>query len=300
MRSRTKQQWLGIFGLLVLLFGCGVLRLESPSLAQQPKGEDGKTKRAVYVVKYGSAKSLAAALGKFFKGDVEIQVVSDGAADVLLLSARGDTFDDVVATLAKLDRRPQVVALDIFVIEVLAKKAADGKAQPGDRDLDEKDLSGPADKVADNVAALQKKGVLGSVRRFTVTGVEHQITTMLNGETKPYITGLTTAANGQVRTSISYKNVGTNIQLVPRAAGDKDVMLELRLDDSRMVQPDDGVSLGIDDKGRPVMASEHLSAILKANVTVPSGQAVLVQGVQITSKAGNARMLVVVSARLVP
>src|SRR5256885_1091852 len=126
MNPPKMQQWLGATGLLALLFVLGVLRIDSPTLAQAPKGDDAKTKRTVYVVKYGSAKSLATALGKFFKGDVEIQVLADGASDVLLLSAKAEAFDDVLATLAKLDRRPQAVAIDIFVIDVPTKKSADG------------------------------------------------------------------------------------------------------------------------------------------------------------------------------
>src|SRR5207244_13152936 len=106
MNQHKMQQWLGATGLLALLFVLGVVRIDSPTLAQTPKGDDAKTKRTVYVVKHGSAKSLATALGKFFKGDVEIQVLADGASDVLLLSAKADVFDDLLATLAKLDRRP--------------------------------------------------------------------------------------------------------------------------------------------------------------------------------------------------
>ncbi len=74
----------------------------------------------------------------------------------------------------------------------------------------------------------------------------------------------------------------------------------MNLDDIRMVQPEDGIAIGVDDQGRTVLATEFATAKLNANVSVASGQAVLVQGVQMSGKAGNSRTLVVVGAKVLP
>jgi len=257
--------------------------------AKSQQGDDGKTKRVAYVVKYGSAKDLAATLGKYFKGDVDVQVTGDPANNLLLLSANPKVFDEVLATLAKLDRRPQLITVEIYVVDVPAKKA-------GDKEFDEKTLSGSLKDVAASLKALQKSGMLGSVRQFTLTAVENQSSTLMNGETKPYVGGVTKTGIGNTQFTIMYRNVGTQVVVTPRV-GDKTVTLELKMDDSRMVQPEEGIPLGIDDKGRQVMATEFVTAKLNAAVSVTVGQAVLAEGVQTTAKAGTGRTLVVVAVR---
>ena len=54
------------------------------------KADDAaKNKRLVYLVRYGSAKDLAAALGKHFKSDAEVQAVTETGSNYLLISEIG-------------------------------------------------------------------------------------------------------------------------------------------------------------------------------------------------------------------
>jgi type II secretory pathway component GspD/PulD (secretin) len=284
---------LGLAALLAVGYGAGT---QASSQAQPAKGEDAKSKRIAYVVKYGSAKELAQSLGKYFKGDVEIQVVPDGASNVLLINTAPAAFEEVLATLAKLDRRPQLIGIDIYVLEVATHKGGDGKLAPVD--VDEKELAGPADRVLNNIQALHKKGTFTSLRRLTLTALENQTTSLLNGVTKPYVTGVHKTANGPISYSISYKNTGSNIVVTPRIGADNLVLLEIRLEDARMFQPEDGVPLGMNDKGQPVLATDFAVTNLNAKLAVQPGQAVLPEGVETKSKSGPARTLVVVTARV--
>jgi type II secretory pathway component GspD/PulD (secretin) len=288
-----------LLGLLLLLAGVGTL-LSAGAAQTGPgaKSGDGKTKRVVYVVKYGSAKDLAAALNKYFKGEAE--AVLDAGGNVLLINAPAAVFDELIQALAQLDRRPQTVALEVTLVEVPPRRTADGKLEAGDKDFDEKDLTGPVDAVANHLKALQKKGAVGSVQRFQMTTLENQATSMLQGETKPVVTGITKLATGASSRSITYRNVGTSVQATPRLGADKSVLLELRIEESRLFTPDDGVVLGMDDRGMPIIMADVVHAKFSGTLQLTPGQAVLAQGVQTTSKSGKVRTLVIVSARVIP
>jgi hypothetical protein len=80
---------------------------------------------------------------------------------------------------------------------------------------------------------------------------------------------------------------------------DQAVTVDLNVEDVRSYQPEDGVPLGLNDKGQPVIATEFAVSKLDATVTVPMGQAVLATGVQTKSKTDHARTLLVVTARVI-
>jgi type II secretory pathway component GspD/PulD (secretin) len=276
------------------------LTFSAQAQPQAGKGDDAKTKRLAYVVQSGSAKNLATVLAKHFKTDVEIQVGPDAASHVLLISTSAAVLDEVLATLAKLDRKPHTVALEVFVIDVEPKKGADGKLVPGDKEIDEKEFTGSAERVTASIVAQQKKGVFAGVKHYQLTAVENQPANLVNQETKPYVTGLVRAGgNMATRTTIAYRTVGTKMVLTPRVGPDQAVTVDLNLEDARSYQPEDGVSLGLNDKGQPVMATEFAVSKLDATVTLPMGQAVLASGVQTKSKTDHARTLIVVTARVI-
>jgi type II secretory pathway component GspD/PulD (secretin) len=263
------------------------------------KGDDAKTRRVAYVVQHGSAKSLAESLGKHFKKDAVIEAASSSTANVLLISADAAVFDEVLATLAKLDRKPQLVTIELFVLNVPPPKGGDGKLGPADKEIDEKELSGAAAKVLAQIQALGKRGV--GLKRYQLTAVEQQQTKMITGETFSYVTGMTAGGKGAVvRTTHAYKNVGTSVILTPRVAADKTVTLDLNVEESWPHQPEDAPILGMDDSGRPVRPTNFVHSKLDGSVIVPDGQAVLVSGVQTLSKKETGRTLIVVTAGIVP
>jgi type II secretory pathway component GspD/PulD (secretin) len=280
------------------------LTFSAEAQPQAGKGDDAKTKRIAYVVQSGSAKNLATLLAKHFKTDVEIQMGPDAAANVLLINTSAAVFDEVLATLAKLDRKPHSVALEVFVIDVEPKKGAEGKLVPGDKEIDEKEFVGPAERVTASIVAQQKKGVFAGVKRYQLTVVENQPANLLNQEHKPYVIGFVFSGKGAggnmaMRTTVAYKTVGTKMVLTPRMGPDQAVTVDLNVEDVRSYQPEDGVPLGLNDKGQPVIATEFAVSKLDATVTVPMGQAVLASGVQTKSKTDHARTLIVMTARVI-
>jgi hypothetical protein len=122
-------------------------------------------KRGAYVVKYTGAKDLVAALAKHFKGAAEIQAGPEGTSYTLLVTAPPAVFDEVMKTIELLDRKPPSVAVEVFVVELPAKKADDKDAAG----IDEKDLSGAIDDVARTLDSLRHTGRVASVKRIRLT-----------------------------------------------------------------------------------------------------------------------------------
>jgi type II secretory pathway component GspD/PulD (secretin) len=253
-------------------------------------------KRTIYVVKHGDAKELAGILGKHFKGVAEIQVLPDSPSNCLLISADSKVFTEVVQLLEKLDRRPQVVSVELLIAEVPASKAKDGKLAPGK--LDEKEFSGPAKEVVEKLEARRGDGSIASLKRIQLTAVENQIASVTLGETKPIVSAVTVTGTGRVAKSIMYRNTGTKAQITVRVAPENAVVLELDINDTRLHIPEGGIELGKDAGGESIRAVEIASAILKSKLTVRSEHALVAQGVKTESKSSQAQTLIVVTARI--
>jgi hypothetical protein len=76
------------------------------------------------------------------------------------------------------------------------------------------------------------------------------------------------------------------------------ITLDLSVEDSKMLTPEDGIPLGPNDKGGTTPATEFVTTSLTTRVQLTSGHAVLAQGVKSSSKSQQAQALVVVTARL--
>jgi type II secretory pathway component GspD/PulD (secretin) len=251
-----------------------------------------EAKRGAYVVKYAAAKDLAGILAKHFKGAAEIQAGPDGS-NCLLVNALPAVFDEVMKTLGQLDRRPQSVAVEVFIVELPAKKA-DDKATG----IDDKELTGTIAQVADRLDDLRKKGQVSGVKRIRLTTVEGQQGMLLLGETKAYTTGTTVTATGIATRSIRYRDLGTQIKVAPQVAADGSVTLDLNVQDSR-ARDSATATVGKDEKGNPVPATEFLLTTLTGKVNVASGKAALAKNAKVISKEGEGETLIVVGARVV-
>jgi type II secretory pathway component GspD/PulD (secretin) len=240
--------------------------------AQERPGAEPK--RGAYVVKHAAAKDLAGLLAKQFKGAAEIQAGPEGTSNCLLINAPPAVFDEVMKTLEKLDRRPQSVAVEVFVVELPAKKADDKDKRP-----DEKDFSGPIDDVAKHLDALMKKGQVVGFKRFQLTTLEGQPGSLMEDEAKPYSTG---------GNSYAYRNFGTHVKVTPRVAEDRSVTLELSVQDSR----------GRESASAPGL-TEFIMTSLTSKISVAPGKAALAKDAKVTSKEGQGETLIVVGARVI-
>jgi type II secretory pathway component GspD/PulD (secretin) len=244
-------------------------------------------KRTVYEVRYGSAGELATVLAEHYAAESNFRAVAAASSNSLLLSAPPNVLDEVLRTLDQLDRRPRT-----FTVEVLF---ADGVNQPADAvALDAKALSGPADDVAARLDALKQQGRLTALRRIRLAATERQRASVNSGEEVAIVTPAQVFGGGRggpVAANINRRNVGTLVELLPRAAPDGIVLLDLKVEDSRVV-PDGGGGDG--GQSMPVLTL----TTVKGTVSIRAGQAAIATG---WSENGTTRRqtAVIVSVRLV-
>lgn len=195
---------------------------------------------------------------------------------------------------------PRLIAIELLIAEVAPKKNEGGKAALAERELDLRELTGPMERVLARFEALRKGGTVGGFRRIHLSAVEEQPVTVMIGESKPYVTGLNVMANGLVSRSVSYRTTGTTLKILARLlTPHPQVFLDLSIDDGRLHVPEDGIPLGTDENGKPVMATEFLTSKLDSKLTVASGQATAALAMQTTAKSGQEQTLVIVGARIV-
>ena len=147
--------------------------------------------------------------------------------------------------------------------------------------------------------ALEQKGVFVAVKHLQLTAVEGQTASVMIGENKPFVTGIRVTATGGASRSITYRNMGVKADASVRVSPEKVVTVDLKLEDSHAHVPEDGVSIGADENGKPVVASEFLESTLTSKLDVPSGTARPAEGVKTNAKSGTTHTLVVVGARVI-
>jgi type II secretory pathway component GspD/PulD (secretin) len=286
----ARRAAIGLTACLAVVLGAGLFS----AWGQNPGNDAPKDlKRTLVVVRNAAAKDVAAALTAYFKNEPDVSVTAEANSNCLLINAPGTALDEVLKTIDQLDRKPQLVTVEV----VIADLKSDGK---DDKEPDEKEFTGPAADVLAKVEALKRKGQLTGLKRVEVATVEGQKGSVRIMESRPFITGTTVRATGVASNTISYRDLGSIVTATPRLSGEKTVGVELTVEDARVNVPEDGVPLGSGEKGNPINAAEFVTAKYEGKLTVPLGQAVLAKGVKTTAKGGAAstQTLVIVTARL--
>jgi type II secretory pathway component HofQ len=184
------------------------------------------------------------------------------------------------------------VAVEVFVVELPAKKANDTGTGP-----DEKYFSGTIANVTKRLDVLMREGPVAGFKRIRLTTLEGQLSSLLLGETKPFVIGTSVAGTGITTKQITYRKIGTRVKVTPQVAADGSVTLALDMQDSRS-RESATATVGKDEKGKVILATEFIEASLSGKIRVASGMAVLARDTVVTSKAGQGEMLIVVGARV--
>jgi type II secretory pathway component GspD/PulD (secretin) len=272
------------------LLVCALLILATLSAAAEENPV--APKRGAYVVKFATARDLAGILATHFKGAADIQVGPEGTNNCLLINAPPVVFDEIMKTLEQLDHRPRAVGVEVFVVDLPAKKAEDkGKG------LDEKELNGTLDEVAERLKELMKKGQVASFKRLQLATLEGQPNSLLLGEAKPIVTGATVTATGVITRRITFRDLGTQVKVTPHVVADGTITLDLNVLDSR-TRDSATATVGTDEKGKPIPAPEFIQTTLTSKINVPTGKAVLAKDARTTSKEGEGETLILVGARV--
>jgi type II secretory pathway component GspD/PulD (secretin) len=257
--------------------------------------------RQVYAVRGGLPKDLASALGLHFHTEQSFRAIPDAGSNTLLLSGSKAALNDALAVLREIDRPARNVHVEILILELATRTGGEtgGEARP----LDLATLSGPVREVRARVRDFQQKGVVTSVKALELTALTGDSAQSQVGESKPYVTGVTVRGIGgaggagpaPVSRSIAYRSLGTSVQVKPTVAADGRVTLDLHVDDSTM-RSADSATVGQDEKGSAIPATEFGTVHLETRLTLRPGQFVLAEGSRTGSKAWQAQLVVLVSA----
>ena len=230
----------------------GVCRRRSRGSGSQPAKEDAAgTKRLVYVVKRGTAKDLAPVLSRSFKG-AECRPSPTRRTTAFSSAPRLRVLAEVVNILGRSTalRRPSSSISGFWksgTKKLLADKA--------NENVDEKDLTGAVANVGAQVDAMGRKGAVSSVKHLRMRVLEGQAASVLIGENKPFVSGVNMRATGVTARSVMYRNLGVQAEVSVRVTGGKVATVDLKLEDSHAFVPEDGVSIGKDEDGKPIYAA---------------------------------------------
>jgi hypothetical protein len=258
--------------------------------------------RQVYVVRGASVKDLANALTMHFQAEHNFRAVPDAGSNTLLLSGSKAALEDATAVLRAIDRLPRGVHVEVLCLELAAK--ADGDAGKEAKALDTADLTGLTRDVRAKVRDLQQKGVIHSVKTVELSSLTGESARTQVSESKPFVTGVAAgfggggrgaAGGGPVSRNITYRNVGTSVQVKPSINADGEVTLDLKVEDSTM-RAGEGAALGSDEKGASIPATEFAVFSLENRVKVRPGHFVLAEGSKAASKAGQSQTVILVTA----
>jgi type II secretory pathway component HofQ len=283
----------GLSGCLAALLFLGVASAAMQRPASESAGPSPGDKRVVYFVKHGLAADLAAALRPHYKGDADVQPVAAG--NCLLIRATPAVSAEIMNLLGRLDRQPLQVAVEVLIVEAAAK---------ADKSVAVKELTGSADKVRARLEALKAKGQITGFKRIRLRGLEHQKATATEQASTPSVVGAVRALGGRgggagpMARTVTYRSLGTSVTVTPQVTAANQIVLDLKVEDSRL-NSRDGVVIDDSDKQAPVRAPLFSTSLLTTRLRVPAGQVVLARGDESASKEAGSQNLILVTAQIV-
>jgi type II secretory pathway component GspD/PulD (secretin) len=288
---------------LALLLAASVGRAgELPAVKAADTGDKAKVEHLIYNVQRGSANDIAKILANQFKGTAVIDAAPESFGNCLLIRGSSGEIAEVLKLLAAIDRKPQMIAIEIFFVEVPPAKedAAKNEASKADKpvkELELQDFCGPAPAVVANLQALTKQGRITSLRRARLTMKENSQSTLALTEDKPMLMGVTTRSGGAASRSFKIQQVGAEAKVTARVQADKRIDLDIDSTSSRL-ETDPTAILGKDEKGDPLFISTVVKSRFNSKLSLTSGNAVAVDAAVKNAKGEGFRDLVIVTAKL--
>jgi hypothetical protein len=142
------------------------------------------------------------------------------------------------------------------------------------------------EKLQQAVNSAAEADILQHLTRIRLSTLDQLPAHVQLGETTPLASSRSFApgrAGSDPRVAVSYRQerTGTVLEVTPRIADTGAVLVNIRLEQSRLAAPTDED----DDEGPPPMATVEL----KTTVTIPSGRTILVSGAQVVQEEADPR-----------
>jgi type II secretory pathway component GspD/PulD (secretin) len=278
---------------------CASLRAEdapqtpAPKEQKQGAGEiagSGTTpvKRTVVTVRNAAAADLATALTEHYKGEPNVRVVAEPGSNALLITANPHICNDVLDTLALLDRPRRRIAVDAIVLELTAETDKGAATDPETAVNDDRAFTGPMETVNRRIEALEKAGKVVNVKRMHLETIENQPGQTQAGEERSIVNGFNVnARTGLASPIVSRRPVGTIVSITPRITVRNEVLATVVFRDDRVQFPPDAVVLFNKGEDGPIIAPVIASTNTNTSMKLTPGQATLVHGLESTVQAAS-------------
>jgi type II secretory pathway component GspD/PulD (secretin) len=194
-----------------------------------------------------------------------VAVVSDAASNSLIINGAEDAVNYLQGLVAKLDRAPAMIRVEVVVGETPAGKGNGSRPEELRRSMD-------------------------VLFQAEITTLESQQALLQFGRREPHIQGVSTNQFGQTN-NVTYENTGNLVKLTPRRGVDGSVTLKLDINDSRMAPSEENVVIGTLGKGEPIYASGVDSTILQSTIRAADGQTVVVAAMSRKAKSKTQRWI---------
>jgi type II secretory pathway component GspD/PulD (secretin) len=196
-----------------------------------------------------------------------------------------------------IDRPVQQVELRILVAEL---SGADGATPTFDKEFE---------VAAAQIAQLQRDGAASLLKRIQVTALENSRAMVQVGEVQPVVAGQNFVGGGpfgggrgggqaegrQAQRVYQMESTGTLVEVTPRVSADDRVLLDLSFEMSRLApeaRPEPDQPADFTPQGKT-------TATLRTSVGVPNGQTVTLTDFASASAPDDARLIMLISARVV-
>ncbi len=277
---REHWLWTVLTGLGLGLFAAGTTAYGQAAVVRD-EADVPRVTRIVHL--HGPAADLGEAL-QALSTRLGVAMQTGPGGKTLLLNGPQDGIEAVLSALQALDQHTRQIEVRLLIAELAG--AAD-ETPKFDADFD---------AAVAQVRRLQKEGGVAVLRRIQVTTIEGQQSVVQFGEQKPVATGQNVTPRGRVSNFV-VDNSGTMIELTARVEPSGVVALALNAETSRVVERDrpSGAEAGAEE----FVPSGKSTATVRSTITVPPGRTVAVTDFGTEEKAGTARLIVLVSARVV-
>ena len=189
-----------------------------------------------------------------------------------LLSIRATSpaaLDEVLKTLALIDRPQRQIAFQVFVIEFNAKKSDGTDASAVKPEVDTDELTGSAEAVLSKLATWTTAGHVTVVRKYQLTAQENRTADLFLGESKPTVVGFTSNGTTGIATpTLTQLEMGTMISLMPRISETGEIVAKVNVQDSRLEAPEHGIELAKGANG-PIISRGIVISRVQTSLTIP-------------------------------
>ena len=265
----------------------------SPALPVAEPSPAAQMRRMNYAVRHGSAVELAEILRERHPDTDGAAVVPVQGSNRLLIAAPGAAFDEIAVSLEELDRPRQTFVVDVMIVEGTAFTPGNSQAS------DAGQFTGTIEQVTSRLKDLLQEQKISGLRQIRLEVGEGRTGSALFRRESMTITPNVTGSLRQGGTQRGFQTLSAEMHaaIKVRMAGPGKVVVELSLDDTRIVVPDDADELGI-GPGGPMIPRDTLNSQLASQLTVPLGGAAPAQGLQTVGKPDGIGLCIIVAARL--